>query len=120
MSEKEINVVNLDKPNINNDEKSKNVNNSNVELYPAKRIFAIISFVCGIVGLAICWLGGIGLFLNIPGLVFANIGKISTTKSEYAKKGYKLNGIGIIVNAIISFITFIIWIIVMVLLMQQL
>lgn len=120
MSEKEINVVNLDKPSINNETSSNNKNTTQTELYPAKRIFAIIGFVCGIVGLAICWCAGVGIFLNIPGLVFSNIGKISTTKAEYAKKGTKLNTIGIIVNAIISFISFIIWIIIMVLLMEQL
>lgn len=118
MEEKEINVVNLDKPHI---KEEFNTNNSEaIEQNKAKRAFAIIGFVCGIAGLVLALVGGAGLFVNIPGLVFSNIGKKSTTKADYAKKGVKLNTIGLIVNIIISVITFIIWIAVMVGLMEHL
>ena len=118
MNEKEINVVDLDKPHV---EVENNTNNNSepVEQYKAKRAFAIIGFICGICGLVLSLVGGVGLFVNIPGLVFSSIGKKSTTKANYAKKGVKLNTIGIIVNAIISIFTFILWIVIMVGLMEK-
>lgn len=120
MNEKEIHVVNLDKPIINDNGIDNSHNEEPIKENKGKKVFAIIGFICGIVGLVSSIGGGIGLLINIPGLVFSNIGKKSITKVNYAKKGVLLNTIGIVVNVICGAIAFILWIMIMVGLMEQL
>lgn len=117
MEEREIGVVNLDKPIIDNTNNEKPTNEKPEQPRHAgiAKTFAIVSFIIGIAGIPLSIITfGIWLFLNIPALIFARISmKVETSKRRFAVKGLKLNIIGIVLDLIMCGVFFLLWILVM-------
>lgn len=73
----------------------------------ATLILSIVSLVCGILSIELCWCYGIGIFFAIPGLITRNIAlkKNNGVGGNMAKAGFITSLIGLIIS-IISIIIF--------------
>lgn len=66
---------------------------------PARNICGLIGMIAGIVGLCICWYPFLNLINPIAGLILSNIGK-RHENPKFAKIGWTLSLIGIIISAV--------------------
>ena len=69
------------------------------------RVFAIISFVTGIVSLCLVWVPFM-FYSSIPGIVLGKLGESSTSQKDKARKGFVMSIVATVINVIWT-ITFI-------------
>lgn len=66
---------------------------------PARNICGLIGMIAGIVGLCLCWYPFLNLINPIAGLILSHIGK-RHQNPRFAKTGWILSIIGVIISAI--------------------
>ena len=71
------------------------------------KVFAIIGYVTGIVSLVFLWIPFM-FFDAIAGMIFSKIGDKPTTKQAYAKKGFTMSLIGLILNIVFTILFYVI------------
>ena len=87
---------------INNDENDIIEIEEESENQTVWNVFAVISYVIGIVSLSTCWC--FGGFMGICGIIFGSLGKKgdkSVTHYEKAKKGLKNSIIALIISTVL-------------------
>jgi lipopolysaccharide/colanic/teichoic acid biosynthesis glycosyltransferase len=63
------------------------------------RVFAIVSFVTGIVSLCLVWVPFI-FYGSIPGIVLGKLGESSTTQKDKAKRGFVMSIVATAINLV--------------------
>lgn len=77
---------------------------------PARNICGLIGMIAGIVGLSLCWYPFLNLINPIAGLILSHIGK-HHQNPKFAKTGWILSLIGVIISAVWTMIATILFII---------
>ena len=63
------------------------------------KVFAIVSFVAGIVSLCLVWVPFI-FYGSIPGIVLGKLGESSTTQKDKAKRGFVMSIVATAINVV--------------------
>lgn len=63
------------------------------------KVFAIVSFVTGIVSLCLVWVPFI-FYGSIPGIVLGKLGESSTTQKDKAKRGFVMSIVATAINIV--------------------
>lgn len=79
-------------------EKKDNVNVTKADKVVYK-VFAIVSFVTGIVSLCLVWVPFI-FYGSIPGIVFGKLGESSTREKDKAKRGFVMSIVATAINIV--------------------
>ena len=71
------------------------------------KVFAIISYVTGIVSLCLVWVPFM-FYASIPGIVLGKLGENSKSKNSQAKKGFVMSIVATVINVILTIVFFIV------------
>ena len=71
------------------------------------KVFAIISYVVGIVSLCLVWVPFM-FYGSIPGIVLGKIGENSKSKGDQSKKGFIMSIIATSINVVLTIVFFIV------------
>lgn len=77
---------------------------------PARNVCGLIGMIAGIVGLCLCWYPFVNLINPIAGLILSHIGK-RHQNPKFAKTGWILSLIGLIISVVWSIVVVIILIV---------